>query len=158
MRLVIDGGVGIVQAAKGLSIHPDMRQRWRKQLEKDPGFTHDSDGALTDHWVLPWALPCWPDRRGSPCRPSRQSVEAASPRVRTRRSRGRRPGSHRGRRKSTTSPQRTRPPPSGARVRMSWARIRGAMLAPVTGISTEVARATAARAARRAPRPHSSSC
>ena len=46
VRLVTDGGVSVVQAAKDLDIRPDMLRRWRKQLEKDPDQAFPGQGRL----------------------------------------------------------------------------------------------------------------
>lgn len=46
VRLVTDGGLSVVQAAKDLDIRPDMLRRWRKQLEKDPEEAFPGQGRL----------------------------------------------------------------------------------------------------------------
>ena len=46
VRLVADGGISVVQAAKDLDIRPDMLRRWRKQLEKEPEEAFPGQGRL----------------------------------------------------------------------------------------------------------------
>ena len=46
VRLVTEGGLSVVQAAKDLDIRPDMLRRWRKQLENDPDQAFPGQGCL----------------------------------------------------------------------------------------------------------------
>ncbi len=46
VRLVNEGGLTVVQAAKDLGIRPDMLRRWRKLLEKDPEQAFPGQGCL----------------------------------------------------------------------------------------------------------------
>lgn len=46
VRLVTDGGLSVVQAARDLDIRPDMLRRWRKQFENDPDQAFPGQGRL----------------------------------------------------------------------------------------------------------------